>query len=178
MALSLWFKCSQKMTKNKYGNSLGRNAWMLEFPSSLLPHFNRTNTLNCGHGACPDNIQVIPKIDSVYILFITFILRLHITKNSHDLIRVQRSQCYTEQLPGVCIALLMWAMTMAIVRSCLHVLPLLWPEGGASSPKTQLKNTHVELQHNNFKGVLKRINWTKYGTWQILQLHKMISIKW
>lgn len=75
-----------------------RKCLELSGSSSLLPHFNST-THTIVTATCP-NIWVIPKIDSVYILF-TFILRLHITKNSHDLIQVQRSQYYTEQFRGV-----------------------------------------------------------------------------
>lgn len=75
-----------------------RKCLELSGSSSLLPHFNST-THTVVTATCPI-IWIIPKIDSVYILF-TFILRLHITKNSHDLIQVQRSQYYMEHFRGV-----------------------------------------------------------------------------
>lgn len=126
---------------------LWRDADLDEMPGILaFPHrYCLISTVQHTHTVvvttCP-NIQVIPKIDTVYILF-TFILRLHITKNNHDLIRVQRSQYYMEQLQ------VSWARHFShewgmIVPSRLYVLPLYWPERAPYS-QTELKIFQFQL---------------------------------
>lgn len=111
----------------------------LEFSvsSSLLPHFDRT--IHTFSHRCPD-IQVIPKIDTVYILF-TFILRLQVTKKSHEL---KQLQCHN----------MMWTREFWAIGMCFLYLDLrgryipkqsskTHPHNGALPKVTQSENRYI-----------------------------------
>lgn len=139
---------------------------------STVRHTYGTHVATCKTISFP-YVGFIPKIDImfIYILF-TFILRLHVTKNSHNLIQVQISQYYIETAQrviwiGVCTSLscfvffpffflhgcidlvvyacvygAVWVCVTQVCFLCIRV-PRRWPENALCVPDRAPTHTHT-----------------------------------